>query len=46
MTQNQFLTLCNEHCIDPDIALDNDDLCQALKDRDDDKVIEIIINEF
>jgi hypothetical protein len=46
MTQNQFLTLCNEHHILPDIALENDDLVQALRERDDDKVQRIIANEF
>jgi hypothetical protein len=46
MTQNQFFTLCNDHCIDPDIALENDNLRQALKDKDDKKVIEILTNEF
>jgi hypothetical protein len=46
MTKNQFLTLCNEHHISPDIALENDDLVQALRERDDEKVQHIIANEF
>jgi hypothetical protein len=46
MTQNDFLTLCNEHHISPDIALENDDLVQALRERDDEKVQHIIANEF
>lgn len=46
MTQNDFLTLCNEHHISPEIALENDDLVQALRERDDEKVHNIITNEF
>jgi hypothetical protein len=46
MTEQQFHTLCNEHLISPEIALENDDLVQALRDRDDERVVEIITNEF
>jgi hypothetical protein len=46
MTQNQFDALCSEHNIHPSIALENDDLRQALKDRNDQQVIEILTNEF
>jgi hypothetical protein len=46
MTQNQFIALCSEHNIHPRIALANDDLQKALKERDDDQVIEILANEF
>jgi 2-succinyl-5-enolpyruvyl-6-hydroxy-3-cyclohexene-1-carboxylate synthase len=46
MTQNQFAALCNQYGIHPSIALENDDLRQALKDRNDKKVIEILTNEF
>jgi hypothetical protein len=46
MTQHDFYQLCSDHWIDPDIALENDDLRQALKDKDDAKVAEILTNEF
>jgi len=46
MTQNQFDALCSEHNIHPSIALENDELRQALKDRNDQQVIEILTNEF
>lgn len=46
MTQNQFDALCNEHGIHPSIALENEELREALKNRNDDQVIEILTNEF
>jgi hypothetical protein len=46
MTQNQFALLCSEHCISPDIALENDDIVEALKNRDDELVQQLLINEF
>jgi hypothetical protein len=33
MTQNQFIILCNELFIEPSIALENDNIVQALRDR-------------
>jgi hypothetical protein len=46
MTQNQFNTLCNEHGIAPSIALENEELIEALRERDDERVIQIITKEF
>ena len=46
MTTNQFAALCLEHDIEPSIALENDELVQALRERDDERVVEIIANEF
>ena len=46
MTQNQFNALCTEHNIHPSIALENDELVEALQNRDDDKVVDIITNQF
>jgi len=46
MTQNQFNALCNEYNIHPSIALENDELVEALQNRDDDKVVDIITNQF
>jgi hypothetical protein len=46
MTQNQFNTLCTEQGIHPSIALENEELVEALQNRDDDKVVDILTNEF
>jgi hypothetical protein len=46
MTQNQFALLCSEHCISPDVALENDDIVEALKNRDDELVQQLLVNEF
>jgi hypothetical protein len=46
MSKLEFMSLCGERCIDPDLALENENLVQALKDRDFDKVLEILDNEF
>lgn len=46
MTQNQFAALCGELTIDPAIALENDNVRQALKDKDDQAVERILKEEF
>jgi hypothetical protein len=46
MTQHQFLALCLEHCITPEIALDNDSIVEALKARDDVELARILLEEF
>jgi hypothetical protein len=46
MTQNQFAALCTEHCIAPEIALENDSIVEALKARDDAEVVRILSEEF
>jgi len=46
MTQNQFLALCNAHHIDPSVALENPDVVEALKNRDDEAVVEALTNSF
>jgi hypothetical protein len=33
MTQNEFILLCNEYMIEPSIALENDSIVKALRDR-------------
>lgn len=33
MTKTQFILLCNEYMIEPSIALENDNILQALRDR-------------
>jgi hypothetical protein len=46
MTQNEFMQKCNDLLIEPDIALENDEIVQALKDRDDAQVIELLTTQF
>jgi hypothetical protein len=46
MTQLEFETLCNEYLISSDIALENENIVNALYDRDDQKVRELLENEF
>ena len=46
MTQNQSNALCNEHGIAPSIALENDELIEALRERNDEQVVEILTNNF
>ena len=46
MTQNQFLTLCLEHNVLPDVALENDDICQALRERNDALVEQLITEQL
>ena len=46
MTQNQFNEACSTRAIDPQIALENDDVCEALRERDDEAVIRILDEQF
>jgi hypothetical protein len=46
MTQNEFNQLCNDQLIDPFIALENDEIVSALKDRDDAQVILLLTTQF
>jgi hypothetical protein len=46
MTQNEFFILCSEHNLPPEIALENENLVQALRDRDSEKVKQILNTEF
>lgn len=46
MTKNEFAALCLELQIDPYVALENENLVEALQSRDDRKAIEILVNEF
>jgi hypothetical protein len=46
MTQSQFTQECAKRTIDPSIALENDDLCEALKGRDDEAVVRILDEQF
>jgi hypothetical protein len=46
MTQSQFLIACNEVTVTPEIELENDLIVQALKDKDDALVLELLLNQF
>jgi hypothetical protein len=46
MTQIDFLTLCLQHNLTPELALENDELVQALRERNDEEVNRIIEQEF
>jgi hypothetical protein len=46
MTKIEFLAICIANSIDPEIALDNENLTNALRQRDDKRVEKIIKEEF
>lgn len=46
MTATQFRSLCEGYLISPEIALENPAVADALADRDDKRVRELIENEF
>jgi hypothetical protein len=46
MSRNEFLVLCSEYSIDPDMALENDNVVEALRNRDDLRVETILESEF
>jgi hypothetical protein len=46
MTTNEFNALCGEHLIDPAIALENEQVVQALREGDDAKVETLVKEEF
>ena len=46
MTQTRFNTLCQEYFIEPTIALENENLVDALRKKDDAEVERILSDEF
>jgi len=46
MTQNEFVAKCEQLCVAPELALENDEIVSALKDRDDALVIELLHTQF
>jgi len=46
MTQIKFYSLCAQYYLDPSLALENDDLVEALQNRDDAEVERILLEEF
>ena len=46
MTKNQFMELCAAACIDPAIALENDNVTDAIRAGDVKQVQFLLLNEF
>lgn len=46
MTAIQFELVCAQRTIDPGIALKNENILEALKKRDDKRVLWVLDNEF
>jgi hypothetical protein len=46
MTQTQFIAKCNELMLPPELALENDDIVNALRAKDDALVIELLQTQF
>ena len=46
MSKSNFIALCNTYYIDPAIALDNEELCEALRASDNGEVERILMEEF
>lgn len=46
MTQSQFIQECAKRTIEPSIALENDALCEALQERDDEAALRILDEQF
>lgn len=42
MTRNEFIAECTERTINPSIALENESIVEALRARDNDKVIALL----
>lgn len=46
MTKTDFIILCESNAIAPEIALENPSIVEALANRDDEKVAELLQSEF
>jgi hypothetical protein len=46
MTANTFNELCQRACVTPELALENDDIVQALKNNDDGLVLTLLCTQF
>jgi hypothetical protein len=46
MTKNEFMAICVEKCIDPSLALENDEVIQAIKSNDVDLLVTVLDNQF
>jgi hypothetical protein len=46
MSKQEFIILCVKYTVEPSIALENPDLCDALRSRDEEEVERILSEEF
>jgi hypothetical protein len=46
MTSTQFQILCGKYLIDVEIALENENILNALRNKDDEEVERILTEEF
>jgi hypothetical protein len=46
MTQNQFTALCTERTIEPSLALENDEVINAIKSGDIELLISVLDSQF
>ena len=42
----EFAMLCGEYCIEANMALENENICEALRQRDTEQVKRILETEF
>lgn len=45
MTRTEFMALCDEHLVYPVIALENEEICEALQKRNDQQVKRLLAQE-
>jgi hypothetical protein len=46
MTKNEFMAICINKTIDPSLALENDEVIQAIKSNDVDLLVTVLDNQF
>lgn len=46
MTKDEFVSLCLANNVAPEIALEDEEICNALQDREDDAVRRLIEENF
>jgi hypothetical protein len=46
MTKSEFVALCVDRTIEPSIALENDDVIQAIQSNDVNALINVLDNQF
>ena len=46
MTMNKFIEICNKYTITPEIALENENILEALKNKEYENIEKLICQEF
>lgn len=46
MKKSDFMMLCGRHCVDVNLALEHDEILEALINREDDRVVELMDELF